>query len=305
MQPVLETEGLSKTFKNKTVIKNINMKIDKGDVYGLIGENGAGKSTLLRLILNDIRPTAGNIQLFGHVVSTRKNKDVYNRVGSFLNIKHFYDNLTVFENLDIHRRLMGFPSTERIHEVLRKFHVLDQASQVIRNLSFGTKARVGLARAFLNYPELIILDEPMIGLDLQLTKELKNAIRSTSQYYESSLLVASNTLTDIEQFCNRIGLLHNGEMIDHLDKGEIQKKRSTYILVRVNHVSKAAFILETQLHIEHYKVTGDRCIQIFDQKKTTSEILNEMMKHRIEVHEIKREKCSLESHFLQKIKGEK
>ncbi|MDC7783991.1 ABC transporter ATP-binding protein [Priestia megaterium] len=301
MKPILKARSLTKVFGDKFAVRDINISLYKGEVFGLIGKNGSGKSTTLRMILNDINPTSGSLELFGKKINSRKHKGLYSRIGSFLSDKQLYHNLTVYENLDMHRKLMGIPSSQRTNEILGKLHLTEESAQIIRNLSLGTRVRVGLARAFLHYPELLVLDEPTNGLDPQTRRELRNIILNLSQYYETSVILASNALDEVEQLCSKVGVLHKGDLIEYLNKDELRKKRQTYIFLRVCSIEKATFILETQFLTDAYKITGEEIIEIYDQNIDTSEIVEKMVQSGVKVKEIKFEKSSLEIHFLTKI----
>ncbi|CUB14320.1 Methionine import ATP-binding protein MetN 2 [Bacillus cereus] len=305
MQSILELKGLTKLLGSKTLVNDINITLTKGEVFGIVGRSDSGKSTILRLLLNDIRPTAGEIKLFGKDVRNQERRNLYSRIGVFLHANQFYHNLTVHENLEIHRKLMGVPSSERTDEILKKMGLLEDAKRVINDLSLGTKVRVGLARAFLHYPELLILDEPTIGLDLQNIQELRKVIFNLSQYYETTAIIASRTITDMEQICSGIGLLYKGNLIEQLDKNELQKKKESHIVIRVNDIKKAAFILETVFQIENYRITGKGTIKIFETNLKIYEVVQAMVQNCIQIEEVKLENPSLEDYFLEKMEEAK
>lgn len=295
MDCVLRTFGLTKLFQNKHVVQDINMTIKKGEIYGLIGKNGAGKTTTLRMILNLIKPSSGEVELFGK--NPAKDQELFEKIGSFIGHSNFYHNLTAEENLEIHRRLMGITSKNRIEEMLKKVNLMQYKDKKVEDFSVGMKQRLGIARSMLHYPKFLILDEPTNGLDPQVMKDLRQTLVNLANDYEVAILFSSHVLSEIDYLSNVLGIIHKGNLIKELYYEDLQEKKKRYLQLSVNNVKKASFILETELNIFDYVVCNEGVIKIYNQ--IHSAVLNtKMVESSVEVHEMINARDSLEGYFL-------
>lgn len=207
MSNLLETENLCKKFKNQNANDHISLRVKKNTVYGLLGPNGAGKSTLLKMITGMSNPTSGKIFFDGREM---KRKDLQ-YVGALIESPPIYENLTARENLKVRTLLLGLPDS-RIDEVLKMVELQDTGKKCAGKFSMGMKQRLGIAMALLNHPKLLILDEPMNGLDPIGIKDLRKMIRNLP-VQGMTVVVSSHILNEIEQIADEVGIIVNGRLL--------------------------------------------------------------------------------------------
>ena len=237
---VIETENLTKKYKNKTVVNNINMKIEKGKIYGLLGKNGAGKTTTMRMLLNMATKTSGKIILFGNI----PNNNTYRKIGSIIETPGFYENLTAEENLKIISKIRGNYSKEKIREILSTVS-LDDNNKKYGDFSLGMKQRLGIAAAIMHNPELLILDEPINGLDPIGIKKIRHLLKRLSRENATTILISSHILSEIENLADIIGVMDNGQLITELTKDELNSQLNKSVIFEVSDPNKSEMILES------------------------------------------------------------
>jgi ABC-2 type transport system ATP-binding protein len=214
MTPALATEGLTKRFgRGAPAVADIAMTVPRGSIYGFLGANGAGKTTALRLVLGLLRPNAGSIRIFG-------DKKRGGEMGSLIETPSLYPHLTGRENLDLSRRLLGLDRRE-IDRVLEVVDLADAADRRVGGYSLGMRQRLGIARALLGQPRLLILDEPTNGLDPDGIRDMRDLLRRLPQVGDVTLLVSSHLLTEIEQVATHVGLLHRGRLLLEAPLGDL------------------------------------------------------------------------------------
>ena len=203
---VAETINLGKRFGKHRAVQSLDVRVEKGSVYGLLGPNGAGKTTLLKLLVGLLRPTEGEVLLFGE----RWQRGNLRRVGALIETPALYGHLTGGENLEVHRRLLGLPK-KRIDEVLETVDLLDARGKKVSAYSLGMKQRLGIAVALIGDPELLILDEPTNGLDPQGIRGMRDLIRSFSGR-GITVIVSSHILSEVTHIVSHVGIIGNGEL---------------------------------------------------------------------------------------------
>lgn len=218
-ESILKIEGLSKGFGQQKIIQGLNMTINKGDIYGLLGPNGAGKTTTLKLILDLIRPDGGSILRFDE--REEGSMDSLKRIGAIIETPQFYEHLSGKQNLELFATLYGEKALHRVDEVLEIVEMNEAAHKKVKAYSLGMKQRLGIARAFLNNPDLIILDEPTNGLDPHGMKSIRELIVSLAERYDKSFIISTHLLSEVEQMCNRVGIVHQGKMIEEREMKDL------------------------------------------------------------------------------------
>ena len=222
---ILQTKNLSKRFKKDYVVKNLNIEVQQGDIYGFLGPNGAGKTTTLKLILGFLTATEGDAYIHGKSIKDNKN-EVLKSIGAMIETPKFYDNLTGRKNLQIIAELYGEGAKSRVNEVLEIVEMKDAENKKVKEYSMGMKQRLGIARAFLNDPQLIILDEPTNGLDPYGMKSIRELIIKLAKKYSKTFIVSTHLLNEVELMCNKVGIIHNGSLIEQMDMRELEEKKS-------------------------------------------------------------------------------
>ncbi|WP_434284120.1 ABC transporter ATP-binding protein [Clostridium botulinum] len=297
MENILKTYNLTRKYGTTAVVDNINMNIKKGEIYGFLGRNGAGKTTTLRMIMGLISPTKGEYELFGKNMGDR---EVFGRIGAIIETPGFYPNLTARENLDIHRRLMGIPNKEYVDEALEIVGLTnyDIKKKKVKKYSLGMKQRLGVARALLHKPELLILDEPTNGLDPVGIKEMRETLLDLNKKKEITILVSSHILGEIQQLATKIGIIHNGKLLEEIDYKSFEKKNRHYINLRVDNDKRAVTILEKSMNIKDYEVTEPNKIRIYEMLDKSNDVAKKMISEGVDVYEVNVMNDTLEDYFV-------
>ena len=297
MDDILKTYNLTKEFKNFCAVKNLNIHIKKGDIYGFLGQNGAGKTTTIRMFMGLIKPTSGEIELFSEKASN-KNRKVLERIGSMIEYPGFYPNLTAGENLEIHRRMMGVQGKDCIGESLKLVGISDVKNKKVKEFSLGMKQRLGIARALLHHPEFLILDEPTNGLDPIGIKEIRELIIDLCKKQGITFLISSHILSEVQQMANKIGIIHKGELLEEISYDELQKRNRHYINIKVNNDKKASFVLEEKLGIKDYVIWGKNNLRVYERLQEVSNINKALVSNDLLIDEICLKVDSLEDYFI-------
>lgn len=298
---VLRTSHLTKRYGKKAAVNDLNMNIRTGDIYGFLGQNGAGKTTTLRMIMGLIRPSAGEIELFGSGFGGGRLRAL-ERIGAIIEYPGFYLNLSAAENLEIHRRLMGMGNKECIEEVLHTVGLFDARHQKVKNYSLGMKQRLGIARALLHHPELMIMDEPTNGLDPVGIKEVRQLFLDLARQRGITFLISSHMLSEIEQLATRIGIIHQGRLLEEIDYEALQRKVRRYIEIKVDDDRRAAYVLEQKLGVTDYLVAGPGILHLYERLGESAKVNSTLANNGIGVKESVLSGDSLEDYFL-KITG--
>lgn len=212
MSEVVKTNGLTKRYGDNLSVNNLDMSVKEGRIYGFLGPNGAGKSTTLKMLLDLVRPTAGEVDIFGRRLNSKTRVDILRNIGSLIESPSYYGHLTGAENLKILQTLLDVPK-HNIDEVLKIVRLDRQRSKKVSAYSLGMKQRLGLAGALLSFPKLLILDEPTNGLDPAGISEMRELICSLPEKYGMTVIVSSHLLSEIDQMAEDIGIISNGKMM--------------------------------------------------------------------------------------------
>ncbi|MCX2737364.1 bacitracin ABC transporter ATP-binding protein [Bacillus velezensis] len=237
---IVVTHDLTKKYKKHTSVDGLNLRIRRGEIYGFLGPNGAGKTTTIRMLLGLIKPTKGNIEIFGQ--NLNKNRlQILQRIGSLVESPTYYGNLTGYENLEAVRRLRGLPE-QQVNEVLETVRLSKVANRLTKEYSLGMKQRLGIAVALLSSPDLLILDEPTNGLDPSGIQEIRELIKELPKS-GMSVIVSSHLLSEIDQMATQVGIINNGKMIFQDSIASLHQKRKPLLKVGVSDVIEAKTIL--------------------------------------------------------------
>lgn len=237
---IVVTHDLTKKYKKHTSVDGLNLRMRRGEIYGFLGPNGAGKTTTIRMLLGLVKPTKGNIEIFGQ--NLNKNRlQILQRIGSLVESPTYYGNLTGYENLEAVRRLRGLPE-QRVNEVLETVRLSKVANRLTKEYSLGMKQRLGIAVALLSSPDLLILDEPTNGLDPSGIQEIRELIKELPKS-GMSVIVSSHLLSEIDQMATQVGIINNGRMIFQDSIASLHQKRKPLLKVGVSDVIEAKTIL--------------------------------------------------------------
>ena len=259
----MKTNQLTKVYEGKEAVSSVNMHVKKGEIYGFLGPNGAGKTTVMKMLTNLTKPTSGDIEIFGEKL-TDQSYEVLKRLGTIIEYPIFYENLTAKETLELHCEYMGYYDKKEITHVLDLVKLTNTEKKRVKDFSLGMKQRLGIARAIITKPELLILDEPINGLDPVGIKELRELFKMLCKEYGITIIISSHILGEIEQMADTIGVIKNGRLINEVSMDAVNHSQADYIEVIVNDGRKAAFIIKKELHITNFKLMDDNSIRIYE-----------------------------------------
>lgn len=295
---VVEINNLCKTYKDTKAVAHVNMTIKKGDIYGFIGRNGAGKSTTLKMIVGLIFPTSGQIKLFGE----SRNKFTDRRIGSLIENPGLYPNLSAYDNMELKAIALGLKDKEKIIELLNLVKLDYKSKKIVKKFSLGMKQRLAIALALLGNPDLLILDEPINGLDPEGIRQIREVIQYLNENKKMTIIISSHILGELSKVATRYGIIRDGQMIEEISAKELDQKCRDYLSLKVEQVEKAIPLLENDLGIYDYIVHENNEIRIYDNIES-SKINLVLTKHNIKINQIYYQKQDLESYFLEKIGG--
>lgn len=297
MDYIMETAGLRKSYKGNVVADNVNIHIPKGAIYGFVGPNGAGKSTVMKMILNLIRPEAGEVHLFGEKV-TDSSCEIFKRVGSIIENPYFYEKMTARQNLELHCEYMGFPNKERIDEVLQMTDLQNTEGKQIRHYSLGMKQRLAIARAILARPEFLILDEPINALDPEGIREMRTLFRRLNQEDGTTIFISSHILSEVDLIADTIGIIRRGKLLAELPIEEIHRHQTEYLSLQVDDVNHTAALLE-KMGLTGFSVLDKEFIRIYDSDISGKALSKALIENGIGLESIGRKHDTLEDYFFQ------
>ncbi|AKN30204.1 bacitracin ABC transporter ATP-binding protein [Clostridium carboxidivorans P7] len=304
MNIILKTSNLTKKYKDKVVVNKLNMTINKGDIYGFLGRNGAGKTTTLKMIMGQATANSGSIEIFGETISSSDYK-YKSRIGLILENPTFYPKLTAKENLEVYRRSMGVQDKKKIDKVLDLVDLSDEVNKNVEKYSLGMKQRLGMARALLNNPEFLIIDEPTNSLDPVGISQIREIILKLNKERNTTVLICSHILSEIELMATKIGIIHKGNLVEEVLYKELEKTNKSYLQIKVNDQKKASIILEQKFGINEYRIYEDNIIRIFDNSYEPENINKQMIENEVLVKELKVNSEALEDYFFRLTGGEK
>lgn len=243
-QWVIETKGLSKRYKGRYAVENLNLQIAKGEIYGFLGPNGAGKTTTIRMLLGLIKPSSGSIDVFGRPLS-KERLSILRKVGSLVEYPSYYGHLNAIENLEAIRRIIDVPR-KRIDEVLDIVGLTKEAKRAVKGYSLGMKQRLGIASAMLGSPELLILDEPTNGLDPSGILEIRELIKDMPKQHGITVLISSHLLSEVEQMATTVGIIRQGQLVFQDTIQNLQQQSQSAVSLRVSEAQRAQILLYEQ-----------------------------------------------------------
>ncbi len=246
---IIETYHLSKKYGGALRVNDLSLRVPEGCIYGFLGPNGAGKSTTLKMILGLVRPTGGDISVFGTSLTRRHRLSILKQVGSLIESPSYYGHLTGEENLRIVQTMRGV-SAQNIQEVLEIVRLSDQKNKRVAHYSLGMKQRLGLAAALLGYPRLLILDEPTNGLDPAGIQEMRELIKELPQRFGMTVLVSSHLLSEIDQMADHVGIIREGELVFQDSLAALHSRSKHHLALRTTDNARAQRLLQARhLHV--------------------------------------------------------
>lgn len=301
---VLKTKDLSKKYKRTFVVDHVNIEIKKGDIYGLVGKNGAGKTTLLRMITGLTLPTSGEMELFNEASSDGLNK-ARMRTGCIIETPSFYPYLSAKKNLEYYRIQKGIAENKVIDEVLSIVGLAEVGNKKFKNFSLGMKQRLGLALAMMANPDVLILDEPINGLDPTGIVEFREILLKINRERNVTIIISSHILSELEQLATTYGFIHEGKFIEQVSAKNLEEKCKSCLAIKVKNTDNAVVVLETKLNTTSYEVLNNNEIRLYDYLDEPELVVEALVNNKVKVSSIIETGTNLEDYFIKLIGGNK
>lgn len=302
MKEIIQTTDLSKHYGDVKAVESLNLTVNKGEIYGFLGLNGAGKTTTIRMLLGMINPTRGKAYINNKVVKPNQST-LWNDIGYLVEIPYSYPNLTVRENLDIIRRLRKISDRGAVDRIIDLLEISPYANRKAKNLSLGNKQRLGLAKAMIHKPKILILDEPTNGFDPAGIYEVREMLSNLAKSEGVTIFISSHILGEISRFATRIGIIHNGLLIQEITKQELDDLANKRLTIQCHDQAKALDVLQKNDFVQ-LKNTNN-IIELGDQRAMDhpERIAQLLVEAQCPPSLLKVEEEDLESYFLRTIKS--
>ena len=297
---VIQTMGLSKRYRDRWAVDHLDLRVEQGDIYGFIGQNGAGKSTTLKLLCGLARPTQGEALIFGKPV---RDSVARRRVGALIEQPGLYPDLSGWENLRLYATLLGLDSPERqVDGILETVGLAPGEKKPVKHCSMGIKQRLGMALALLGGPDLLLLDEPINGLDPEGIREMRELLLRLNRERGLTILVSSHILGELSKVATRYGIIQEGRLVEQITAAELDQKCADYLRLKADQPRKAAALLERELHLTRWEMRPEGELRIYEavDAKAVGQLLTQAG---IAVVEMGLHRQDLEGYFLERMGG--
>lgn len=299
---VIEVRNLTKTYGKLKALDNVSLRVPKGQIYGLVGKNGAGKTTLMRVLSNQTIGEQGEVSLFGEGTPAGLNK-MRRRTGTMIEIPSFYPFLSARENLEYYRRQRGIAGSGCVDEVLEMVELSHADKKKFKNFSLGMKQRLGLALALMNHPELLILDEPVNGLDPEGIVQFRNILLKMNREYDVTILISSHILAELQNLATHYTFMDSGKIIQDISEKELSAISREHIELKVDSAEKASAVLEQSLGCVSYEVLPGNIVRVYELLGQPDVIVETLVKSNVRLFGIKETQTNLEDYFIELIGG--
>ncbi|MBR5090491.1 MAG: ATP-binding cassette domain-containing protein [Ruminiclostridium sp.] len=297
---VISMRGLCKSYKKQEVLHNLSLTVERGHICGLIGPNGAGKTTIMKILAGFFFPTKGELELFD---SSDNLDDSRARMSFMIEQPIIAGSMTARENLEYIRYLRGYPDEKRIDEILELVGLVGTGKKHANKFSLGMKQRLGIGMALLPKPEIMVLDEPVNGLDPEGIVEIRQLIKRMQEEWGVTVLISSHLLSELSELCTDFSIISHGNLIENLSHEELLVKCRGHIALKTNDINKTAVILEDKLSIHDYKVILGEKIHIFERLDDILRISKTLTDNGLVITKLNEEGQNLEDYYLEKVGG--
>lgn len=294
---VLQTENLTKKYGAYTVLDNVSISLEKKHIYGFIGENGAGKSTFMKIITGLTYPTSGNYSIMGKE-SNREREKMRRHIGSMIEEPALYPNYTIIQNLELQRTLVGNPDKSANDKVLEKVGLSDVKNKKVHTLSMGMKQRLSIAMALIGNPQILILDEPINGLDPKNIVALRTLLQKLNEEKNITIFISSHILSELYLLATDYIFIHKGKIIDVITHEELEARCRKYICIKTDTVPLALTVLDKIMDGPEYKVVSEDTIHLYSDMDNIEKISRAFMQHEIVITELSVMEQTLEDYFM-------
>lgn len=294
---VIETRQATKSYGALSALDHVSVHVKRGEIYGLIGDNGAGKSTLLKILAGHIYPSSGEVLLFnrqGH----KELEQCRKQIGVMVEEAGFFPSMSVEKNMECYRILKGVPGKEKTEQILRLVDIWDRRKSKCKELSMGMKQRLGLAIAMIGEPQVLILDEPINGLDPSGIIEFRKLLHRLNQEKNITILLSSHILSELQQTATTFGFLNRGVLMEEVSIQELQDRCADYWEISVSDVETFTALFDHHFPDETYKVLSDYSIRLLNPKRDVAEYSHLAVDNHILITGLERHQQSLEEYYM-------
>lgn len=302
-QYVIETQNLTKQYGAQKSVADLNIHVKKGRIYGLLGRNGAGKTTTMKMLLGLTAPTSGKIKIWGKALPGNEKK-LLPRIGSLIESPGFYPNLTGTENLRIFATLRGVPSRHALEDALNLVGLPYKDKKLFSQYSLGMKQRLAIALAVMHDPELLVLDEPINGLDPIGIAEVRSFIRQLCDERGKTIFISSHILSEISLLADDIGIIDHGVLLEEESLADLEAKSNKHVHFALSDTAQAARILEQDFHESRFSIQNDHDLRLHNLDLPVGMIVTAFVENGLEVWEAHTCEESLEDYFKRVTGGE-
>ena len=299
---VLATRDLTKRYGQRAVVDHVSMTLEKGQIYGLVGRNGAGKTTIIRMVTAQTPVTSGEIRLFGETEPAALGR-ARARTGAMVEIPSFYPYLTARDNLEYYRLQRGIPGSRVVDEALEAVRLTDTGKKKFKHFSLGMKQRLGLALALMNRPELLLLDEPINGLDPEGIVEFRNLLLDLSRRLEITILISSHILSELSALATCYGFLDRGHLLEEISAQALHEKCRACLEIQVGDAAAASQVLETRLGLRDYEVLPGGVMRLYAGIEDPGRVTQVLVEAGVALTAVESKGANLEDYFLNLIGG--
>ncbi|MCH1960511.1 MULTISPECIES: ATP-binding cassette domain-containing protein [Romboutsia] len=299
---ILKTYNISKKYKKNLVVDNVSISVKRGDIYGFIGQNGAGKTTIMKMITGLVNPSEGYIEIFKEVEKNKINKE-RKRLGALIETPALYLDMSASENLEVLRIQKGIPGSSCVNEKLKMVGLENTGKKKVKQFSLGMKQRLGIAMALLSDPEILILDEPVNGLDPKGIVEIRDLLKKLNKEKNMTIIISSHLLSELNQVATCYGIINNGKLIEEISQKELYDKCKKALRIKVDDINKAVVCLESVLKTTNFKVLKNNTIKLYDYIDNQIEVSKALISSNVITEEIVSIGDDLEDYFMNLIGG--
>lgn len=301
MEYVVSTNSLTKVYSGYAAVDNVSLHIKRGEIYGFIGKNGAGKTTFMKMLCGLARPTHGEIVLFGE--SGKENAKQNRRIGNLIEEPGLYYEMTGFQNLKCKAIAIGVYKKDYIYNLLKQVGLEGAENKKVKGYSLGMRQRLGIAMALVGGPDLLVLDEPINGLDPQGIVEVRETLLKLRDEQNMTIMISSHILEELHKIADTFGIINKGKLIQELSREELENKCKDYVEIKVDDTSKACPIIDN-MNIVNYQVIDNNTICLYEMLDRIEEINVALVKADVSVKSLNVVQEKLENYFLNLVGGE-
>ena len=295
MDELLVTNNLTKKYKHQAAVNNVSINVRRGEIYGLVGKNGAGKTTLLKMIGGLCKPTSGDITFMGY--SGKERRKILSRIGLLIEAPSLYTGMTAYDNLKLKCICTGINKKGYIEEILETVGLCEARNKKVSQYSLGMKQRLGIAMALVGEPDLLLLDEPINGLDPQGIVEIRNTLLDLNKKKNITIIISSHILEELSKIATHYGIIHNGTLVQEITKEELMQRCGERMEIFLDDPKQALPVLD-QMGFKNYQVTDKNTIHIYERLDESAAVNMELAKAGVSVRGIGITSEELENYFL-------